>query len=178
MGGRAASMAVAEGLAADGLILFSYPWHPPGKTDQPRTAHLGRIRPPVLCFTGTRDPFCDRKAISRVLASLPSHWSQVFIEGADHGLDFLKRDRRSRDDLLAEISADLRKWLAALARGQARSAQAADRSPVGAPGFPTAHHPRARPSAGSGPVPTAWISGCNRRRRNSRRYSRGFFRLS
>lgn len=112
MGGRAASMAVAEGLAAEGLILFSYPWHPPGKADQPRTAHLGRIRTPVLCFTGTRDPFCDREVLSGSFASLPAHWTQVFIEGADHGLDMLKKSGRTRDDLSAGISADLRKWLA------------------------------------------------------------------
>lgn len=116
MGGRAASMAVAEGLAADGLILFSYPWHPPGKADKPRTAHLGAIRPPVLCFTGTRDPFCDRNALSHFLGRLPSHWSQVWIEGADHGLDVLKKGGRTRADVLAGVSADLREWLTGAGR--------------------------------------------------------------
>lgn len=120
MGGRAASLAAAGGLDADGLLLFSYPWHPPGKPDKPRTAHLGRILPPVLCFTGTRDAFCDRNALSQTLESLPSHWSQVFIEGADHGLDVLKKSGRTRADVLSGVSADVRTWLAAPVRVPAR----------------------------------------------------------
>jgi uncharacterized protein len=120
MGGRAASMAVADGLAADGLILFSYPWHPPGKADKPRTAHLGAIRTPVLCFTGTRDPFCDREVLSGTLASLPAHWTQVFIEGADHGLDVPKRSGRTRADVLSGVSAEVRRWLAPLVPVPAR----------------------------------------------------------
>jgi predicted alpha/beta-hydrolase family hydrolase len=117
MGGRAASMAVADGLAADGLLLFSYPWHPPGKPESPRTAHLDRIRPPVLGFTGTRDAFCDRNALAKALSSLPPHWTQVFIEGADHGLDVLKRSGRTRAEVLSALSADVRKWLAVIVRG-------------------------------------------------------------
>jgi predicted alpha/beta-hydrolase family hydrolase len=42
--------------AADGLLLLAYPLHPPGKPEQLRDAHL-RITMPVLCFSGTRDPF-------------------------------------------------------------------------------------------------------------------------
>lgn len=120
MGGRAASMAVAGGLECRGLLLFSYPWHPPGKVDRPRTAHLGRIGRPVLCFTGTRDPFCHRESLSDTLASLPSGWTQVFIEGADHGLDVLKKSGRTRAGVLAGISADVRQWLPALLRAPAR----------------------------------------------------------
>ena len=40
MGGRMCSMAVAEGLPAAGLVLLSYPLHPPGKPDKLRVEHL------------------------------------------------------------------------------------------------------------------------------------------
>ena len=40
MGGRMCSMAVAEGLPAAGLVLISYPLHPPGKPEKLRIEHL------------------------------------------------------------------------------------------------------------------------------------------
>jgi len=57
MGGRMCSMAVAEGLAAAGLVLLSYPLHPPGKPDKLRVEHFGDIEVPTLFVNGDRDPF-------------------------------------------------------------------------------------------------------------------------
>ena len=37
MGGRICSMAVAAGMPAAGLVLVSYPLHPPGRPDRPRS---------------------------------------------------------------------------------------------------------------------------------------------
>jgi uncharacterized protein len=45
-GGRVASMAVADGLAAAGLLFYGYPLHPPGKLDQLRVGPTG---PPCAC---------------------------------------------------------------------------------------------------------------------------------
>lgn len=56
MGGRVASL-LADELGAAGLICFGYPFHPPGKPDKPRTAHLAQLRTPTLILQGTRDPF-------------------------------------------------------------------------------------------------------------------------
>ena len=56
-GGRMCSMAVAQGLPAAGLVLLSYPLHPPGRPDTLRIAHLPDIRVPVLAVSGTTDPF-------------------------------------------------------------------------------------------------------------------------
>lgn len=111
MGGRAASMAAADGLACDGLILFSYPWHPPGKTDRPRTAHLKRLQPPTLVFTGTRDTFCDREAMAEEFRRLPSGLTLHRLEGADHGLEVLKKSGRTREGVMAEVSGAVGKWL-------------------------------------------------------------------
>jgi predicted alpha/beta-hydrolase family hydrolase len=57
-GGRQASMLVSEEQdLVDGLLLLSYPLHPPGKRDQLRTVHLANIHTKTLFVHGTRDPF-------------------------------------------------------------------------------------------------------------------------
>lgn len=56
-GGRSCSVAVAEGLGAAGLVLLSYPLHPPGKPEKLRTDHFGAIGVPTLFLSGDKDPF-------------------------------------------------------------------------------------------------------------------------
>lgn len=56
-GGRACSLAVAEGLPAAALVLLSYPLHPPGKPENLRVGHFGDIAVPTLFVSGERDPF-------------------------------------------------------------------------------------------------------------------------
>src|SRR3954454_23037966 len=56
-GGRMCSMAVAEGLAAAGLVLICYPLHPPGKPDNLRVEHFPALHVPCLFISGTRDAF-------------------------------------------------------------------------------------------------------------------------
>src|SRR4051812_47735886 len=57
-GGRQASMLCAEEpKLAEGLLLLSYPLHPPGKPEQPRTKHLPDLKTPTLFVHGTHDPF-------------------------------------------------------------------------------------------------------------------------
>ena len=57
MGGRIASNVVAKGVVVDGLALFAYPLHPPGREDQTRDKHLPQIDVPTLFCSGTRDAF-------------------------------------------------------------------------------------------------------------------------
>lgn len=56
-GGRACSVAVAEGLPAAALVLLSYPLHPPGKPEKLRTEHFPDIKAPSLFVSGEKDPF-------------------------------------------------------------------------------------------------------------------------
>src|SRR6516225_6568861 len=57
-GGRQASMLVAsEPALVEGLLLLSYPLHPPGRPTPLRTAHFPDLRTPVLFVTGTKDAF-------------------------------------------------------------------------------------------------------------------------
>ncbi|MFV0258824.1 MAG: alpha/beta family hydrolase [Acidimicrobiales bacterium] len=81
MGGRAASMAVAEGLPAAGLVLLSYPLHPPGKPDKLRVDHFGAIACPVLVIQGRRDPFATEAELERHLAAITGPVTLVMVDG-------------------------------------------------------------------------------------------------
>ena len=67
LGGRVASMC-AEALYANGkiggLVCLAYPFHPTGKPDSLRTAHLMSFDFPALIVQGERDPFGTRKEIA------------------------------------------------------------------------------------------------------------------
>ncbi len=112
MGGRAASMLVADGYACDGLILLAYPLHPPGQPEKLRDAHLPRIAVPTLCFNGTRDEFCTVELMDRVVRGLPPTFTMHWLRDADHGFTVLKRSGRTEAEVLAEVSAVTRAWLA------------------------------------------------------------------
>jgi uncharacterized protein len=111
MGGRAGSMLAAEGFSANGLLLLAYPLHPPGKPEQLRDAHLPRITMPVLCFNGTRDPFCTPDIMRRVLTTVRTPWEMHWLEGADHSFHVLKSSGRTDAEVLAEVGDVSDRWL-------------------------------------------------------------------
>ncbi|MBW3627050.1 MAG: dienelactone hydrolase [Actinobacteria bacterium] len=86
MGGRMCSMAVAEGLPAAGLVLVSYPLHPPGQPDRLRTAHLPDIDVPCLFVSGTRDAFATPAELEAATAVIPAPVEHVWVEGGRHEL--------------------------------------------------------------------------------------------
>jgi uncharacterized protein len=81
MGGRIASM-VADEAAVRGLVCLGYPFHPPGKPEKLRTAHLADLRTPALIVQGERDPFGTREDVAGYTLSpaIRIHW----IEAGDH----------------------------------------------------------------------------------------------
>jgi hypothetical protein len=83
-GGRVASMAAVE---ADfgGLVLFSYPLHRPGFTDELRIAHLSAIRCPTLFLSGDRDPFAKVELLEKHVKLVPRSRLVIF-KGQGHGL--------------------------------------------------------------------------------------------
>ena len=95
MGGRICSMAVAEGLPAAGLVLISYPLHPPGKPDQLRIQHFPSIDVPCLFISGTRDAFGTPDELERATKAIKGPVTHIWIDGGDHGL-------RNRDNLVVE----------------------------------------------------------------------------
>jgi len=104
MGGRMCSMAVAEGLPAAGLVLLSYPLHPPTKPDRLRVEHLPAIEVPCLFVSGTRDPFGTPDELHEAAATISGPVTHHWIEGGRH-------DMKSADD---EICRAVTSWLATL----------------------------------------------------------------
>jgi predicted alpha/beta-hydrolase family hydrolase len=84
LGGRIASMAVADGMPAAGLVFLGYPLHPPGKPEQLRDAHLDQIAVPMLFIQGTNDAFARADLLAPVLARLGARAVLHAIEGGDH----------------------------------------------------------------------------------------------
>ena len=87
LGGRIASMCVADGMPARGLVFLGYPLHPPGKVDRLRAEHLERITAPMLFVEGTRDPFADPPTLARVLERLGDRATLETVEGGDHSFN-------------------------------------------------------------------------------------------
>lgn len=103
-GGRMCSMAVAEGLPAAGLVLLSYPLHPPGKPDKLRIEHFEALDLPCLFISGSKDPFGSPDELEARTAAIPGPVTHVWLPGG--------HDPRNADGPIAEAVAD---WSATLA---------------------------------------------------------------
>src|SRR4029077_13903067 len=97
-GRRATTRAADEPESAAGLILFSYPLHPPGRPELLRTEHFPRVRLPALFVQGTSDPFGSPEELRGAIAAIPSPTRIIAIEGAGHEL------RHGRFDLSAVVA--------------------------------------------------------------------------
>jgi len=88
-GGRQASMLCAEEPElVQGLLLSSYPLHPPGKPDQLRTQHLPKLATSALFVQGTRDPFGSIAEMESALKLIPARTVLLKVDGAGHDLGF------------------------------------------------------------------------------------------
>jgi predicted alpha/beta-hydrolase family hydrolase len=111
MGGRMASM-VADEAGVAGLLCLGYPFHPPGKPEKLRTAHLEKLRTPTLIVQGTRDPLGTRDdvAVYRLAKTIRLHWA----EDGDHDLKPRKASGRTHAEALAEAVAAAVQFIAKL----------------------------------------------------------------
>ena len=100
MGGRICSMAVAEGLPAGGLVLISYPLHPPGRPERLLTDHFPAVEVPCLFVSGTRDAFATPDELGAATGQIAAPVSHVWVEGKGH-------DLKSAD---ARIAASVAEW--------------------------------------------------------------------
>ena len=86
-GGRQTSMmASARPEMVSGLLLLSYPLHPPNRPTQMRTGHFPEWQTPALFVQGERDGFGSRDEISEALKLIPAPTRLVMVEGAGHEL--------------------------------------------------------------------------------------------
>jgi len=105
-GGRQSSMLCAEQTEAEpepvpGLLLMSYPLHPPRKPAQLRTQHFFNLRTPALFVHGTRDPFGSIAEIEQALKLIPAKTKLLTVEGAGHDLGF--KGKTKREELSAAV---------------------------------------------------------------------------
>lgn len=95
-GGRQASMLAAnEPGLVEGLLLLSYPLHPPQRPDELRTAHFTHLQTGTLFISGTRDGFGTLGEMEAALKLIPARTKLISVAGAGHELI----TKRNRDDL-------------------------------------------------------------------------------
>jgi hypothetical protein len=100
-GGRQASMlAAGEPQLADGLLLLSYPLHPPKQPLQLRTAHLPSLQVPAFFVHGTRDGFGSISEMESALRLIPARTELLPVEGAGHEL----LTRKNREELIKQVT--------------------------------------------------------------------------
>jgi uncharacterized protein len=109
-GGRQSSILSAENpeLVA-GLLLLSYPLHPPRKPEQLRTQHLPELRTPCLFVHGTRDPFGSIEEIEAAIRLMPARTELLKVDGAGHDLGF--KGRSGGTDLARAVCEVFREFL-------------------------------------------------------------------
>jgi predicted alpha/beta-hydrolase family hydrolase len=63
--------------AVVGLVCLGYPFHPPNRPGELRTAHLQRLVCPALIVQGERDPFGPRHEVEAMKLSpaIRFHWA-------------------------------------------------------------------------------------------------------
>jgi predicted alpha/beta-hydrolase family hydrolase len=88
-GGRQASiLCAAEPGLVSGLLLLSYPLHPPRQPQQLRTQHLPDLHNFSLFVHGTRDPFGSIEEMKEALRLIPGKTELMVVESAGHDLGF------------------------------------------------------------------------------------------
>jgi predicted alpha/beta-hydrolase family hydrolase len=108
MGGRIASQVAAQGGLdpVAGLVLLGYPLHPPGKPQVLRTAHLPKVRCPMLFVQGSRDTFGTPTELRPVVEALPAQARLFVVEGGDHSLSPRKKGA-AMPDVMARVVAEI-----------------------------------------------------------------------
>jgi predicted alpha/beta-hydrolase family hydrolase len=91
----------AEPALASGLLLQSYPLHPPGRPRDLRTAHLPQLRVPTLFVHGLTDAFASASELESARALIPGLTRVLSIKGG-HDLGWGRK--RSDPDLPASIA--------------------------------------------------------------------------
>jgi len=87
---------------ADGLLLTSYPLHPPGKYTGFRTQHFPRLKTDALFIHGTSDPFASTEEMQAALKLIPARTALLDFESAGHDL----ATRRKIDPVMVTKAVD------------------------------------------------------------------------
>ena len=108
-GGRQGSMlAASEPGLVEGLLLLSYPLHPPARPDVMRTAHLPDLRTPTFFVHGTADEFGTITEMKKAIRLIPARTELLSIASAGHEL----LTRKNRNVLAGVIATAFAKFVA------------------------------------------------------------------
>ena len=77
--------AAAPGLV-EGLLLLSYPLHPPQKPDELRTHHFSSIQTPAQFVHGVRDEFGSIAEMEAAMKLIPTRTELLPVPSAGHEL--------------------------------------------------------------------------------------------
>jgi len=94
LGGRIASL-ITEEAGAGKLVCLGYPFHPPGKPDVLRTAHLEHMKTPMLIVQGQRDSLGSQEEVAGYALShtIEFHW----LADGDHSFKPRKSSGRTEE---------------------------------------------------------------------------------
>ena len=111
MGGRIASL-IADQAAVGGLICLGYPFHPTGKPDQLRIAHLQDLQTPTLILQGERDPFGRREEVAEypLAPSIRIEW----LADGDHSFKPRKASGLTQQDNCAAAVEQMTRFVKSL----------------------------------------------------------------
>ena len=103
---------IADEAEVAGLVCLGYPFHPRGRLERTRTAHLEDLRTPTLILQGERDSLGSRTDVAgyRLSPAIAVHW----IGDGDHDLKPRKASGRSHAQNLAEAIAAIAAFAARL----------------------------------------------------------------
>jgi len=107
-GGRQSTILASEdSQLVDGLLLLSYPLHPPRKPDQLRASHFPKLKIPAFFVSGTRDPFGTIAELKSALKLIPAAHALHEVEGAGHDLAV----KKSFGDLPARVVSEFQSFV-------------------------------------------------------------------
>ena len=114
-GGRQSTILVAEEPElVEGLLLLSYPLHPPRKPGELRTTHFPNLRKPCFFVHGTRDPFGTIAEMQSALKQVPAPHAIFEVDGTGHDL----LGKKTVSDLPARVAVAFRAFLSKAAVGR------------------------------------------------------------
>ena len=93
-------LAASEPAVVEGLLLLSYPLHPPKQPNQLRTAHFPSLQVPVLFVHGQRDGFGTIAEMESTLKLIPARAELMQVHGAGHEL----MTRSNREELTEQVT--------------------------------------------------------------------------
>ena len=114
-GGRQSTiLAAEEPEIVEGLLLLSYPLHPPRKPGELRTTHFPKLRRPCFFVHGTRDPFGTIAEMQAALKLVPAQHAIFEADGTGHDL----LGRKAVSDLPARIAVAFQAFLGQVVAGR------------------------------------------------------------